>query len=725
MRLHHCKLPALLALSGSLLCAPALAEDASCPQLAVPPLESNGGSPEVTLTADKASLLRSGLSEFEGSVVVTQGDKRLSAESLSYEEADERVRVDAESLFQSKEMVVRSRTADLYLGRETGVFMGTEFTLIDSAARGNAERLELLGETRARLDAVEYTTCAPGHEDWVLKASRVHLDREEGLGSARNARLHFAGVPILYLPYFQFPIDDRRRSGFLFPTLGESGKTGLDLRWPFYLNLAPNYDAQLIPRYMSKRGVQLGGEFRYLLPGDYGRGEVYGEHLPDDDVAQRDRSFLEYEHSGLLSDRLALEANYAEVSDLEYFEDLGGRINLSALTHLERHARLTYQAPAAYTVKMTVQDFQTLDPTVINTEQPYRRLPQITFDTLTQRRLWATRAGFSGEYVNFDGDDVVEGQRVALVPYLRTVVDKSAWYATGQLDLHHTEYKLSNTSGGTDNDLQRSLPVLSAESGLRFDRVTDSGMLQTLEPRAMYLYAPYREQDDFPVFDSGEPDFDIVQLFARNRFSGTDRISDANQITGAVTTRLLDPDSGLARISATFGQILRFDPSQVSLPDSEPPDEGATDVLAAAEVKYSKYLSTSATVQWSPSASEFNRFATGLKYRRDGRRFEFAYRYRRDILEQSDLLAAFPIGGRWDVIGRWRYSLTDNSTIESLAGFEYETCCWTARTTWRRYISSTRGDYDSGIYLQLELKGLGAIGSGFQDLLDSQNEYRE
>ena len=317
MRLHHCKLPALLALSGSLLCAPALAEDASCPQLAVPPLESNGGSPEVTLTADKASLLRSGLSEFEGSVVVTQGDKRLSAESLSYEEADERVRVDAESLFQSKEMVVRSRTADLYLGRETGVFMGTEFTLIDSAARGNAERLELLGETRARLDAVEYTTCAPGHEDWVLKASRVHLDRDEGLGSARNARLHFAGVPILYLPYFQFPIDDRRRSGFLFPTLGESGKTGLDLRWPFYLNLAPNYDAQLIPRYMSKRGVQLGGEFRYLLPGDYGRGEVYGEHLPDDDVAQRDRSFLEYEHSGLLSDRLALEANYAEVSDLE------------------------------------------------------------------------------------------------------------------------------------------------------------------------------------------------------------------------------------------------------------------------------------------------------------------------------------------------------------------------------------------------------------------------
>ncbi|MEC9357704.1 MAG: LptA/OstA family protein [Pseudomonadota bacterium] len=163
----------------------------------MPPLESNGGSPEVTLTADKASLLRSGLSEFEGSVVVTQGDKRLSAESLSYEEADERVRVDAESLFQSKEMVVRSRTADLYLGRETGVFMGTEFTLIDSAARGNAERLELLGETRARLDAVEYTTCAPGHEDWVLKASRVHLDREEGLGSARNARLHFAGVPIL------------------------------------------------------------------------------------------------------------------------------------------------------------------------------------------------------------------------------------------------------------------------------------------------------------------------------------------------------------------------------------------------------------------------------------------------------------------------------------------------------------------------------------------------
>lgn len=702
-----------------------MADVASCPQLTLPDDPVPDGDPRLTLTADHAELLRSGLSELRGAVRVSQGDKVLMADSLSYDEIQQRVRVNAESVFRSKSLLVRSQSADVYLGRETGVFEGAEFTLADQAARGTADRLAVEGESRASLEGVSYTTCAPGHEDWVLKAGRVKLDREEGLGSARNARLHFMQVPILYLPYFQFPIDDRRRTGFLFPTLGESNRTGLDLRWPFYFNLAPNYDAQLIPRYMSRRGTQLGGEFRYLLPDDYGQGRLYGEHLPNDEVEGRARSLLEYSHRGLFGERLALDANYAEVSDIEYFEDLGGRIDLSALTHLERHARLSYQAPGSYTVSMMVQGFQTLDPTVVTTEQPYRRLPQLTLEALSRTQIARTRGGFRGEYVNFEGDGVVEGQRVTLVPYLRSVLDRNAWYATAQVDLHHSEYKLRQSPTPRDNDLSRTLPIVSAEYGLRFDRITGSGMLQTLEPRAFYLYAPFRDQDQFPIFDSGEPDFDIVQLFARNRFSGSDRISDANHIAWAVTSRLLDPKSGVSRVSATFGQLLRFEETGVALPDREPPDRGATDLLASVDWQMSPDIIGDVFTQFSPDEREFNRLAAGIKYRKDGKRLEVAYRYRRELLEQSDILAAFPIGGRWDVVGRWRFSLADSSTIESLAGLEYETCCWTVRTTWRRYIADTSGEYDAGIYLQLELKGLGAIGTGFQDLLDPKNNYRE
>jgi LPS-assembly protein len=703
------------ALCAAAATAHGAADEASCPQLELPPMPEARTSDDVDLTADEAVLERGGLSRLLGSVRLRHEDREFSAESLTYDDIERRVRIRAENLFRNRDFIIRSQVADFYLEQRVGEFQDTEFTLIERAARGTARSLEIEATGRARLERVAYTTCAPGDDSWVLEAGRISLDHERGLGTARHARLRFAKVPILYVPYLRFPIDNRRRTGFLFPTVGQSTRTGFDFRWPVYFNLAPQYDAMLTPRYMSRRGLQLGSEFRYLMTSATGRAAV--DILPDDQQTNERRSLTEFSHEGLLSERLALDAEYASVSDSAYFEDLGGRLDISALTHLERRARMVYQAPAAYSVQVMLQGFQTLDTEATGADLPYRRLPQVLAQAQTRNEWFNTRAGVHGEYVNFVGTDVVEGQRVTVVPNLRTALDQTSWYFTAQLDLHLTQYLLSGGDPELDKEPRRTLPLFSAESGLRFERSTRKGWLQTLEPRGIYLYAPFRNQSQIPLFDSGEPDFDIVQLFARNRFSGVDRISDANHVAGAVTSRLLDPDTGSVRLTATVGQLLRLHAPRVDLPDAPPPDSGATDFIAAVDYRLTPRWVAAMTTQWAPGEQEFNRLSTQFRYRDGNRRADVGYRFRRDILEQADLAVGMPIMRQWSAIGRWRYSLQDSRSLETLAGVEYETCCWAARATWRRYIANIRGEFDTSIYLQLELKGLARIGGGFTNLL--------
>lgn len=725
-----------------LLPAGASAQELICPQVGAgeAPELAEPGDNRVLLSADKAEITESGLSTLAGTVRLIQGDNRFDAQALSYDEQGRRVRVQAESVFRNRDLLVRSREAEFDLGNASGVFLGTDFTLINRGARGGAERIELSRDGPIRIDDVFYTTCAPGSRAWFLEASEIELDREKGLGTARHARLRFGYVPILYSPWFQFPIDDRRSSGFLFPTLGNSDNTGIDLRAPYYLNLASNYDAQIIPRYMSQRGTQLATEGRYLLRNHIGR--VSYEYLDQDEKLKLDRAYGSFEHQGLLNRRLALDARYGEVSDEGYFEDLGGELDASAITHLERSAQLTYASPAAYTVTARVADYQTVSRLALLQPQfnPYQRLPELRVDALTRKQLWNSRLGFSGEYVNFARDVVVanepsQGQRLHLNPYVRFLRDRSAWYASSQLDWRQTQYKVPTASAGA-TDPSRGLPVFSAEGGLRFERLTADGELQTLEPQLYYLYVPYRDQDLLPRFDVGEPDFDFVQLFARNRFSGEDRISDANHLAAAFTSRMINPADGHQRFSVSLGQIYRFETPRVNVtlpgttqpdPAFSQPDKGGTDYIAEIDIRPLTELSLVSTGQWSPDRGEFVRTSAALRYRGDALRANLSYRYQNDFfptlalpdLEQTDASLTAPLIGGWSTLGRWRYSLEENRTLEAIGGLEYQTCCWAVRGAYRRYQLNTDKQYATGIYVQLELRGLSRIGAGFQSLLPS------
>ena len=722
----------------------AAAQELSCPQfgagdeLSLPaPVDD-----KLHLSADKADITQDGLSTLAGTVRLVQGGNRIDAQALDYDRQAQTVKLSAESLFRNRDLIVRSRSAEFDLGNETGTFHGTEFTLVDRASRGAAETIRLAKAGTVNVDDVYYTTCPPGSRAWFLQASEIELDRNEGMGTAKHARLRFGDVPVLYFPWFTFPIDNRRRTGLLFPTVGRSDTTGFDAREPLYLNLAPNYDAQITPRYMSRRGTQVATEGRYLL--SRGKGQVDYEYLDEDQVRGSRRTLFNFQHDGLLNKRLAFDARYGRVSDTAYFEDLGGKLDAASISFLERSAMLTYAAPATYTVMARVTDYQVVSQTAladlncqaggnpILCTAPYQRAPEIRIDALTRNARYGARAGMTGQFVNFVRDPGPQGQRLDLDPYLRFVNDQSAYYFASQLNYDFTRYVITDPVAGQADHPSRALPIFSAEGGLRFERLTVGGNLQTLEPRAFYLYVPFRDQSQLPRFDTGEPDFDFVQLFANNRFSGLDRIADANHVGLAFTSRLLDPADGTQRYSASVGQIFRFATPQVGVGEQglSNPDKGGTDFIAELDYRVSDTFDFSTAGQWSPVRNEFVRGSSALRWRSDeaGRqRADLVYRYREAIpivgttttvpLEQVDLSAASPLWGPVSALARWRYSLAEDRSLESLGGLEYETCCWAVRGAYRRYQFNTAQEYTSGVYFQLELKGLTRLGAGFQALL--------
>ncbi len=721
---------ACLPILSCLLCLSAQVQEASCPQtplLPVPPeLTGARDADSITLSADQAEVQDSGWSRLRGAVRLLQGERLLAAEELDYDKATRRVTLQKPSTYQDRNVSIRSRSAEFDLGKSTGSFVGTDYVLSVNGGRGEAQRLSLTGPGQVEAVGASYSTCPPGGEFWKLRASHIEIDQKEGIGVATHARIEFSGVPLLYTPWLRFPTDRRRRSGLLAPSIGDSVQTGLDISQPVYLNLAENYDATLTPRYMSARGTQINASARYLLA--QSEGDLAIEYLPEDRELRTSRALFEINQRARLAPDLAFEGRYAEVSDQTYFEDLGTRLESSSITHLDRHLLVTYVQPAGFSLTALVQDYQTVSANLSGIDEPYRRLPQLRFAALTRDSWQDIRVGVNAEYAFFERQQVSgtqprRAQRVDLDPYLRLQKDRDSWYVLSQLDFRSTLYQLPDPPPGQEEFPQRTLPQFSAEGGLRFERLTADADVQTLEPKLFYLYVPYRNQEKLPVLDSGVPDFDFVQLFARNNFTGEDRIGDANHIALALTTRLLEPSTGIVRLNASVGQIYRLAKTRVPPPCTRlpciAPDEGPTDFIAAADYQLSERWSLGTSLQWSPDDGLFKRNAYTARYRDGAWRADLSYRFRERLLEQTDLALRLPLPftDHWNFTGRWRYSLPDGKTQEALAGFGYDSCCWGLQVLGRRYLVNTQGEFTNGVYLQLELKGLANLGSKTKNLL--------
>ncbi len=654
-----------------------------------------------------------------GKVELQRGEQWLGTDKLTYRHDSRNFVTDGPVRYQDRSLRF---TADRAKGDQPANRIELEnvrYQFNTELGNGTAQRLTLEGD-QGRMDGGTYSTCPPGQRQWEFTSSRIDVDQEQAMGTARNATLRLGGVPVLWLPYVRFPTDDRRRTGLLAPMLGRDDRNGFEYEQPLYLNLAPDYDATLSPRWLSKRGLMLGGEFRYLTPRS--SGILDATWLPDDDQTGRDRGLASFQHRSSLGPYWQASANLNHVSDVRYFEDFGDSLANSSVSLLASDAGF-YGRGLGWNASLVAQSWQIASPVVLPGTEPYRRLPSAQAAWSRPLQTWF-ELGASAEAVRFQHETLGGGERVDLKPFVRMPFGGAAWFVTPEIAWRYTAYSLDSAlvPPGGDDSPSRSLPVMSLDAGAVLERDfqwRERGLLQTLEPRLFYLRVPYRDQDDLPLFDTQPLTFGWPGLFRDNRFAGADRQGDADQLTLALTSRILDSSDGRELVSGSIGRIHYFDAPRVTVPGAPPLSDDGSAWVAEATVAPGRRWSLGLAQQWDTETNRTTLSAVRSQWRWDnGGLLNAAYRYRADLLEQTDLSFVLPLHRSWRLMGRWNYSLRDRATLEALAGFEWKSCCVAVRVLGRQYVREFGGDRTTGIYLELELNGIGGLGRNTARLLD-------
>ena len=691
-----------------------------------PPSEAagSGADPEtIHLSADEADLVEQGASRLTGNAVVERGARQLRSDEIVYDPSEEAIEAQGDVRIWDEGVFIAGDRARMEIGQGvTTIEPTTVFMLEDRHGHGDAALLTRFGNERTTAADATYTTCNPGDADWRVTASHVEFDHVEEIGTARNAWIEFMGQRVFYTPWMSFPLSDRRKSGFLPPTLGVSGSGGVDVTTPYYFNLAPNYDATLTARTMSDRGVQAQGEFR-LLSRDYGSARLEAEHLPFDSKYDDDRTGFDLSHRHRWSGRWSTDARLEWVSDPEYLDDLGSSLSQSSRTHLPRRFDAHYRGDG-WGAFARFQDFQTVDRTA---GRPYAQLPRILLWTNLPEKNRAPNLGATAELTSFDHRSRTTGTRVDLQPSFTWPIRTAGTFVMPKATLRFTGYDLDRSADetGRDDAPSRLVPSFSLDGGLFLERpVTLSGesLIHTIEPRLYYLRVPFERQDDLPNFDTGRPSFSFAQLFRENRFTGADKLGDADRMTLALSSRLLDERGG-ELVRASVGQIRHFRNREVALDGSGPEETARTsDVVAEVEARLRQHWRLRTGLQYDTGVDRTERNVWNVRYQPDRRTVVNAgYRLVRDAnpsrtVEQADLSFAWPLGASWRIVGRWNFALNEdrNKTLEAFGGLEYESCCWGFRFVARRFlsggVSGDEGDYSNGIFLQIELKGLTGLG---------------
>jgi len=679
------------------------------------------------LAGDMATRDSDGTLVLIGNAEAERADQRIKADRLVYIERDGIVNVEGQVRYDEPQMTIRGSHGTMWLDENRGELHDTFFRFYDRHARGDARTSYLVEPGITRYDKVSYTTCADDSNVWKLRASSVTLYKEEGEGVARNARLNIQGVPVLYTPYLSFPIDDRRKTGFLVPSFGSSDNSGFELRVPYYINLAPNYDATLTPRYLQDRGTQLNADFRYLRHKQ--EGFIKAEYLPDDALADKNRSRFTFRDTSRFGNHFITNINYDWVSDSDYVTDLGDSLSLASVTHLPRSFSADYNTNW-WRAGLRVDDYQTIDKTIAPANRPYERLPRLTFSGTSPAQPFGLETGLSSEFVRFDQDTRVTGNRVDLQPNLRFPIRRTAFETTPKLGVRYTSYQLNNADPEQTTHPSRTTPVFSLDNVLFLERdmrVGSRSYTQTLEPRLFYLYVRGQNQDDIPLFDTSEPTFTYRELFEENRFNGADRMGDANQLALALTTRVLDPATGEEKIRASAGQLFYFGNRNVTLPDTQADDSNQSDIAGELDVILSRAWQGKADLILNQQDQKTERANARIQYHPGFRKIaNVSYRYRREEQDQVDASILWPLTPSWQVLGRWYYDIDSSKKLETMVGIEYDSCCWGIRLVGREFVNSDSTENNSSdstetnraIMVQFVLKGLAHIGSDIESLLE-------
>mgnify|MGYP001161348351 FL=1 len=732
---------------------------------------------------------------FTGDVEIQQGSRRIHSEFASMDAATEIATLHGPVAIRETDLLLHGSEASGNLFAGTGVIDGATFPLHQSRMQGRATRIYKKANNELLIEDGDFTRCNPGKNTWSMRGKNIRLLTEEGYGVARDVTIRIKKVPVAYFPYFRFPINDERQSGFLMPSIGQDSDGGTELDIPYYFNLAPQYDATYRFRSMWKRGLIHEAEYRHLTKNTNNlidgaiilRDDIYDERTELDlrsgavtpGIEKEDRWLINVKHDGGRESRWKSSIRYSAVSDNDYLSDIGGSVG-SASSHqtthvsdrhiknrttpaLDRVGSISYHS-RKWQSKLQVQGFQSLDDF---SQEQYEKLPELSASYRDRYKFLTLNAKF--RYTHFDrdtdnlkGSRAITGQRAVVDATLATPFRRPWGFIIPSANLIHRKYNLSDTPLAVRDSPALTTPSLSLDSGLIFDRFFSWGareFQQTLEPRLFYLYTDFNQQDDLPDFDASVSTPSYAWMFRRNRFSGYDRIADANQLSVGLSTSLLFADTGAEFLKASIGQIRYFDNRKVIF-NPRPGDDLSTSFSALfteLRLTLGADLTMNSSFEWEPRNGRSNRGKFSLKYHPDDHKIiNLSYGYassevqsisRFQQQEESDLSFIWRIAGKWSAIGRWNFGWDDDQTIESLFGVEYNDCCWKFRVAFRRYLEdprlitvtvddpsspagqsqSTRLDHraDSGIFLEFQLKGLAELGGRLDRLLeDSIPGYR-
>lgn len=705
----------------------------------------------------------------EGNVVLRKAGTVIKADRLEYDQPSDQAKASGNVRINRKGDVFEGPLLELKVESFEGFVEAPRYHFLKNDGQGQADRIDFIDESHTVIHNASYTTCRrkPGPEwlpDWVIRASRISMDSDEDIGIAEGAVLSFKGVPLLPVPAISFPLSDKRKSGLLPPTVGVGADSGLEVTLPYYWNIAPNRDATLTPTIMTRRGVDLGAEFRYLEP-SY-TGVARANYMPGDKLTDSDRWGLSFLHRGVLDTALGpvgLQANVNRVSDDAYWRDFtsNGAIpnaiaNTSASVGVAATPRLLPSGLTAtwglgaFSSTVRVLKWQTLQDVTAPIVPPYDRVPQLTA-RYAQTNVLGLDWSLDGDFTQFEADSSRTLQpntqrAVALLQVSRPWL-APAGFVTPKFQLHAAGYQFDRLLGNGSQTADSVVPTFSLDSGLVFEREAQlfgRKLVQTLEPRAFYVYTPYRNQSAQPNYDTATNDFNFATIFTENAFVGHDKISDNNLLTLGVTTRYLDAETGgqLARFG--IAQRLRFDEQRVTLnPSDSSAQSGFSDVMLGASVNLSERWSLDSTVQYNGKTDQSIRSTAGARYNPGNYRvLNAAYSSQRDVSQQVAVSWQWPLNnlwggggqelgagqgeGRYYSVGRMNYSLNERRLVDTILGVEYDAGCWLARVLLER--TQTSSSTATGrVMFQLEFVGftrLGLGGNPIQALTQNISRYQ-
>ena len=678
---------------------------------------------DMRVLADIAHFESEGMSILEGDVEGMHNERLFRSDRVEFYQSDNTASLIGNVQYWDQSVYVQADKADLQLDTKTGQLENASYIIKLNSAYGKSDHVELDSGVETRLENAQYSLCDPNSQFWSLSSTQITLDHTQELGKAKNVLIKVKNIPIFYAPYFAFPLSKKRKTGFLVPTFRHSSSNGFEISTPFYWNIKPNMDATITPRLLSKQSnALLIGELRHLSKTSDSKIQVE-QLFHDTEFNDKNRGLINIRHNYQFSSKGKFSIDYNRVSDNEYFQDFGTNLYQSSTRFLQQQANIWYQ-DSWWDTNIALKDYQLTDATI--TTDIYQKIPQIQFNAYSPLAINKPFYQFNFEFNAFrrDGNqdeniaaknfDIVSASRLNIASTVSYPYRSKAIFFKPKLALHYIKYNLENANIFSHGP-SRFLPIASIDSGLFLER-NFATFKQTLEPRLFYLYSPKKDQNDLPVFDTHLHDLSLDGLFRENRFNGGDRIGDANQLTLALTSRFIAHNTGKEVAYLRLGQAYYFAQRDVTLPDTAIQNsDHSSPIILDTKIAFFNHWQLRTDTQWNIEENRTEKVLAQLKYTASNDKFvNLTHRLRNNTAvdtEQSDISVYWKLNNKWNFIGKWNYSISRKRILEIFAGFKYSSCCFGFQLVTRQFLNDSSESLDTGIFLQLELKGLTTLGN--------------